>query len=36
MKKYQKGDVVVVTAEEIINIVEEKGVEEAAQMEVHF
>jgi uncharacterized protein (DUF39 family) len=30
-EKISKGDVVVVTAEEIINIVEEKGVEEAAQ-----
>lgn len=31
-EKISKGDVVVVTAEEIINIVEEKGVEEAAQI----
>lgn len=30
-EKISKGNVVVVTAEEIINIVEEKGVEEAAQ-----
>jgi uncharacterized protein (DUF39 family) len=30
-EKISKGDAVVVTAEEIINIVEEKGVEEAAQ-----
>jgi len=30
-EKISKGDAIVVTAEEIINIVEEKGVEEAAQ-----
>ena len=30
-EKISRGDVVVVTAEEVINIVEEKGVEKAAQ-----
>ena len=35
-EKISKGDVVVVTAEEIIDLVEEKGIEETAQMEVHF
>jgi len=35
-EKISKGDVVVVTAEEIIDLVDEGGIEETAQMEVHF
>ena len=35
-EKIAKGDAVVVTAEEIIDLVDEGGIEETAQMEVHF